>query len=167
MARRQLSQPRKSQRKSMTAGRKPGTLAGERRVWLSIWVFGLMAITGILLSIISLKRLLNWLPTLIGASKTQPDDLQKIVRYADYFLRWVPFPTRGKCLCRSLVLYSFAIQFGLPVRLLCGVRRRLRNLEGHAWLTLEDKPFLENGHPEDDYVVTFSFPVAPPQRMGQ
>lgn len=142
----------------LTKGIRMASSEGSR-LWLFIRVQGLMAATTVLLSFVPLKRLLAWLPTPNSIATTAPHNLQQVARYLDDFLRWVPFPRTGRCLCRSLVLYYFAIRSGLPVRLICGVRRGFRKLEGHAWLVLDEKPLYEKGHPENDFVVTFSFPA--------
>jgi hypothetical protein len=84
--------------------------------------------------------------------------LDKIARYTDSVLWWLSVSAKGNCLPRSLALYYFATRCGFPVCLCCGVRRMRNNLEGHAWLTLHGKPFLERGNPELSYIVIFSFP---------
>ena len=69
--------------------------------------------------------------------------LDKIARYTDGVLWRLSFSPKGNCLPRSLALYYFATRCGLPVCLTCGVRRTRNTLEGHAWLTLLERPFLE------------------------
>jgi len=86
------------------------------------------------------------------------DMLDKIVRYIDGVLWRLSVSAKGNCLPRSLALFYFATRCGLPVRLCCGVRRMRNTLEGHAWLSLDETPFLERGNPELWYTVTFSFP---------
>ena len=65
---------------------------------------------------------------------------------------------RKPCLYRSLLLYKFLRENGLPVRIHFGVIKTGEGLIGHSWLTLDGKPFLESGDPGERFVVTFSFP---------
>lgn len=47
------------------------------------------------------------------------------------------------CLPRALALYAEARRRGLAVRLVVGVRLDAGEVASHAWLTLDDAPFLE------------------------
>jgi hypothetical protein len=89
-----------------------------------------------------------------------PDDhlLDRAAYYTDALLRRFGFLVRGNCLPRSLVLYYFATRFGFSVQFCCGVQRNGDALKGHAWLTRAGHPFLEDGNPENQFVITFSFP---------
>ena len=54
--------------------------------------------------------------------------------------------------------YYFATRCGLPVRFHCGVRYDDDQLEGHAWITLDSRPFREAADLETSYTLTYSFP---------
>lgn len=119
-------------------------------------MLGLVVALRLLLPFVKIKTLLQWLaPSRIPLIADQ-HTLDKAVRYTDALLWRMRFPLRGSCIPRSLALYYFATRCGLPVHVHCGVRRVGEALQGHAWLTLNGSPFLEEGNP--DYAVTFSFP---------
>ena len=127
-------------------------------VWLFVRVLGLVALLRVLLPCFQLPRLLPWLaPRRIPTTASQLL-LEKAVRYTDAFLWRLHFPLPGNCLPRSLVLYYFATRLGYMVQLRCGVQRAGETLKGHAWLTRNGETFLEEGSPEKQFVVTFSYP---------
>ena len=65
---------------------------------------------------------------------------------------------RQLCLRRSLVLYRFLRKLGLNVQINFGVLPpgRSRRLKAHSWLSLNGKPFLENGQAHEDFQVLHS-----------
>jgi hypothetical protein len=68
----------------------------------------------------------------------------------------------GLCLRRSLTRYRFLRQAGVPVVLRFGARfvdgRPDRAVTGHAWLTLNDRPYYESDENWRDFKVMLSFP---------
>ena len=129
-----------------------------KEIYLLIWVFGVIISIRLLLRALDLTTLLRWLSPSRHYVKINADMLDKIARYTDGVLWRLSVSGKGNCLPRSLALYYFATRCGFPVCLCCGVRRMGNTLEGHAWLTLLKRPFLERGNPESYYKVTFSFP---------
>lgn len=143
-----------------------------KEMYLLIWVLGVIISIRLLLRALDLTTLLRWLSPSRHCVRINADMLDKIARYTDGVLWRLSVSARGNCLPRSLALYYFATRCGFPVCLCCGVRRMRNTLEGHAWLTLLKRPFLERGNPESYYTVTFSFPplnekrsVAAPSKM--
>jgi len=62
------------------------------------------------------------------------------------------------CWKRAAVLRRYLSQHGIATQIIFGVRKEIEGeVDGHAWLELDGKPFLEKTHPE--YVVTYSFPL--------
>ena len=129
-----------------------------KEMYLLIWVFGVIISIRLLLRALGLATLLRWLSPSRHCVRINADMLDKIARYTDGVLWRLSVSAKGNCLPRSLALYYFAKRCGFPVCLHCGVRRMENALEGHAWLTLLQQPFLERGNPESYYTVTFSFP---------
>jgi hypothetical protein len=129
-----------------------------KEIWLLVRVIGLLTALRLLLPCVKMKTLLRWLSPsqipLIAESHT----LDKTVRYTDALLWPIPFPLQGKCLHRALTLYFFATRCGFPVHFHCGVRRVGKMLQGHSWLSLNGRPFLEEGKPDHIYAVILSFP---------
>ena len=126
--------------------------------WLLVRVVGLVALLRVLLPRIQLIRLLSCLTPKRVPSITRHALLEKAVYYTDALLWRFHFPLPGNCLPRSLILYYFATRLGFAVQFCCGVQRNGETLRGHAWLTRQGEAFLENGNPEKQFVVTFSFP---------
>lgn len=78
--------------------------------------------------------------------------------YTDRWLDRFPYNLKGNCFPRSLTLLWFARKFGFPAQFRCGVARLNGKLEGHAWLMLEDKEFLEPSPYWRSFAVTVCFP---------
>jgi hypothetical protein len=90
----------------------------------------------------------------------RPDEavMGDLVYYVDRWLQLFPYNKKGNCFPRSLALYWFARRLGYPVLFQCGVRKEVSNLDGHAWLTLDQQPFHEIGQHWQRFTVTFSYP---------
>jgi hypothetical protein len=87
---------------------------------------------------------------------------QRLARYADVWLRRLRLA--NPCLRRTLVLYGRLRRAGLPVHFCLGVRPgpALSDdglLDGHAWLELDEQPFLERSPLPAEQVTTFRYPA--------
>jgi hypothetical protein len=61
------------------------------------------------------------------------------------------------CWKRAAVLRRYLSRSGIATHIIFGVRNEVKGMvEGHAWLEVDGKPFLEKTPP--DYVVTYTFP---------
>jgi hypothetical protein len=96
---------------------------------------------------------------------------QRLARYADAWLRRLRLG--NPCLRRTLVLFGRLRRTGLPVHFCLGVRtdKALSGadpLEGHAWLELDEQPFLERSPllPAGQ-VTTFRYPTAAGQTAAR
>jgi hypothetical protein len=74
----------------------------------------------------------------------------------------------GLCLRRSLARYYFLRRAGLPVVLQFGARLRpgdaaVRDLRGHAWLTLAGRPYFEVEENWRGFTVMFCYPPPEPE----
>ena len=58
----------------------------------------------------------------------------------------------------SLGALFFARHAGLPVQFTCGVMKFNQQLEGHAWLVLDGREFLEPSSYWQSFTVTVIFP---------
>ncbi len=85
--------------------------------------------------------------------------IAKMANYTDALLGIFPANPKGNCLPRSLILFRLARLQGFPVVFHCGVRRSEEGLDGHAWLTLFNKPFLEPSNQHEEMVKTVTFPT--------
>ena len=84
-----------------------------------------------------------------------------LIYYVDRWLQLFPFNKKGNCFPRSLALYWFARRSGYPVCFHCGVKKEASTLAGHAWLTLDGRPFHETGQHWQRFTITFSYPPDP------
>ncbi len=73
-------------------------------------------------------------------------------------LRFPLFPFRRTCLRRSLLLSHLLRKCGIPVRVAFGVDPAEGGWEGHSWLVLNDRPFLEEGGESRSFVPVFYLP---------
>jgi hypothetical protein len=88
-----------------------------------------------------------------------PDSVRQLADAAALLDRGSPL---GLCLRRSFVRYFFLRRAGLPVtinfgaRLIGGVADR--DVAGHAWVTLDGRPYFEDGENCDGFVVMLRHP---------
>ncbi len=108
---------------------------------------------------VKLTSLLVWLQPATCSAGQDEKYIVKMAGYTDYLLRIFPANPKGNCLPRSLILFRIARLEGLPVVFHCGVRRSELGLDGHAWLTLHEQPFLEKSRQHEAMVKTVSFPA--------
>jgi hypothetical protein len=66
---------------------------------------------------------------------------------------------RPSCMLRSLVLFRFLREAGLPVQVHFGVAREESALKGHSWLTLDGAPIAEPTDPSKRFQTVYSFPA--------
>lgn len=142
---------------------KSALLAGGCRLgklWLalraSLWGLALPA----LLRLLPLPSLLRLLTPRVRARKGSPESPASRAAVVMAVLSRLP-PLRSRpCLYRSLLLYKFLREAGLPVRIHFGVNRREAGggLVGHSWLTLDGRPFLEREELQGRFATVFSYP---------
>ena len=111
------------------------------------------------LKLVKLTSLLTWLQPATCSGGKDEKYIAKMAGYIDRLLGIFPANPKGNCLPRSLILFRIARLEGLPVVFHCGVRRSELGLDGHAWLTLLEQPFLENTRQHETMVKTVSFPA--------
>jgi hypothetical protein len=81
---------------------------------------------------------------------------ERLARSIDLLLATDIFFLRPICWKRAAVLRRYLSRNGIPTQIIFGVRNEVGEVDGHAWLEHDGKPFLEKTPPE--YVVTYSFP---------
>lgn len=129
-----------------------------KKYWVALQVVVMLTSVRIGLQLASLPRLLRLIDQPLGISRGDQDEIERVADYVDRLLRVYPANPKGNCLPRALVLYSFARRYGFPVQFRCGVRKVEKSLDGHAWVTLDDVPFLEPTNHCQQFSVTLSFP---------
>jgi hypothetical protein len=116
----------------------------------------------LLLYVKSLPEVVALLSPGSPAGNRENSSLDDLIYYVDRWLELFPYNVKGNCFPRALALYWLARRSGYPVSLHCGVKKEASTLEGHAWLTLENRPFHEASQQWRQYAVTFSYPSDPP-----
>jgi len=80
---------------------------------------------------------------------------------------WSPL---GICLRRSLLRYHFLRAMDLPVTIIFGARLKDEQegggIGGHAWLTLDDKPYYETPGDYKDFVEMYVYPEKDAGEIG-
>lgn len=98
------------------------------------------------------------LEALTPAAQAQTLDAYTIRRIVDALTAFGAGRPLGICLRRSLMRYYFLRRAGLPVVVHFGARRLGDGIGGHAWLTLDGRPYHEQPEHYLEYVVMFSYP---------
>lgn len=87
------------------------------------------------------------------------NDIRKL---ADAVAAWHLCSPLGICLRRSLLRYHFLREADTPVEIVFGARlkepRERGGLGGHAWLTLDGRPYYENPADYEGFVVMYTYP---------
>jgi hypothetical protein len=128
-------------------------------------IFTLICLLPLLHRLLRLKLLLKLLTPRNTKCPANQDQEKKIIKWTDAILGWDFFIFRSSCLKRSLVLYHFLKREGLPVQINFGVRKLKEEsgqqhpvLDGHGWLSLRGRTYLEKGEPLKIFKLMYSFP---------
>ncbi len=123
---------------------------------LFIHVWFLISLLSPLIRLLKLPRLLQ----LLSPHRVTPGrwPAEQVVGFTDSILGQESFIYRRNCLKRTLSLYYFLSRLGLPVQVNLGVRKGGEKLEGHGWLSLEGRPYLEPGTAKADFRLVYTFP---------
>ena len=88
---------------------------------------------------------------------------QRLARSIDTVLSADVFCFKPSCWKRAAVLRRYLSRNGIATKIQFGVRNKeIGKVDGHAWLELDGKPFLESAPPE--YIVTYTYPTDKPYR---
>lgn len=97
-------------------------------------------------------------PSSLPTPTTHPE----IRRLADAVAAWHFRSPLGICLRRSLLRYYFLHQAGAPVQIIFGARFKDTHegggIGGHAWLTLNGRPYYENPQDYSGFVPMYVYP---------
>lgn len=90
-----------------------------------------------------------------------PDLPRRLARSIDTVLSANVFYLKPSCWKRAAVLRRYLSRNGIATTIQFGVRNEaIGKVDGHAWLELDGKPFLETAPPE--YIVTYTYPSDKP-----
>jgi hypothetical protein len=97
--------------------------------------------------------------TRVRAHGGPPDAPLRLARSIDRVLGLDLLVFRPSCWRRALVLHRFLALHGVESRVNFGLKKTAGELQGHAWLERDGRPFLEAD--AGAYVITFSLPQQP------
>jgi len=117
----------------------PAVVAASIRTW---WLYRRLPLDQACQALVEVRPL----PPPLG----DPDSCLRLV---NYLLRVLPPRGLRPCFKRSLLLLDLWSRCGLEPRLHLGVRRSQDRREGHAWVTVTDRPDLSAG--EAGYIEAF------------
>ena len=93
-----------------------------------------------------------------------PDLPRRLARSIDTVLSANLFYFKPSCWKRAAVLRRYLSKNGIATKIQFGVRNKeIGKVDGHAWLELDGKPFLETAPAE--YIVTYTYPSDKPYRV--
>jgi hypothetical protein len=129
--------------------------------WLFARITAWLLLLPLVFRLLSLSRLLRLLTP--RRQTAFPEDpiahTQLVCLYAMSVLNLrAKYRTRGACLPRSLILYRFARQAGLPAVFFLGLLQENGTPRGHSWVELNGQ-HLHDPLAHVPYHVTFAFPA--------
>ena len=78
--------------------------------------------------------------------------LTKIHKLSSYIMSNI-IRYKKPCLIRSAILYEQCRLYGVKVELVIAVKKHEKDLEGHSWIKIFSKPFLENEKELEKYSI--------------
>ena len=127
-------------------------------IFLLLRIILIMFAIQVMLKLLSLPKLMGILTPKRKKKGTSQEDINRIIEIINNVLNQRFFIFHPTCLKRSLVLYHFLNRYGMKVIMNFGVKKNNDKLDGHGWLTLDGKPFLEDYDPHDTFAVIYSYP---------
>jgi hypothetical protein len=132
----------------MRAHKRLIELANPRNALLFLRITCVDLLFALLLRMLGPRNLFRFLPLKVKEQRQNSDRINKIVRYTDFLVHSGVPVLKGACLKRSLLLYYFLRQKGVPVVINIGVTKENGNLIGHSWLTLDGNLYCEKSDVE-------------------
>src|SRR5262245_61644185 len=153
-------------RLSIAAGRKCISQPSEALLLLRMaWWVSVLSATA---RVFPLPRALEIVsgPRSMNTPNYDKDTPIRLARSIDALLSADVLHFKPKCWKRAAVLRRYLSRNGIVTTIQFGVRNEeIGKVDGHAWLELDGKPFLETVPP--DYVVTYTFPTAESYRTEE
>jgi hypothetical protein len=145
-----------------------------RHLWLAVTSLGLLLDRRRRALWAEMRAFVRGLPAVLGAPlpealarstparadlEVPPAVVRRLADAAALFERRSPL---GLCLRRSLVRYHFLRRAGVPLVLNFGARfangAADRDIAGHAWVTLDGEPYVEEGDNYRGFTVMLTYP---------
>ncbi len=96
------------------------------------------------------------LPDAKGRDASSSINVWHLTRFTTRVVRYGALLSKQKCFFRAFILASVLRPYGIPAVLNVGLRslgvcQTDARIDGHCWLSLDNKPFLEAGDPANSY----------------
>ena len=108
------------------------------------------------------------MPALLRFLDKNPDNIKpfenqdkKFAELASKYMNFILiscFRSKKPCLIRSLVLFYLLRKKALDVKIHFGIKKDMSLFEGHSWLSLNGKYFLEHSDPQLLHTDIYSYP---------
>jgi hypothetical protein len=108
-------------------------------MWLAGRMIGWALVLPALARFVPLPSLTAWLSHVARRRRRTHDPEQIVLFVRAIYGRKTPL--RNNCLVRSLLAYRFLVEARSDVRLVVAIRP---GIDGHVWVTLDDRPVLED-----------------------
>lgn len=134
---------------------KPANLALFLKILILIPIFKLFLVK---MNMPNLLRLLDRNPDNIKPFEKQDKEFAELAwKYTNFIL--IRFLRSKKpCLLRSLILFYIFRKKALGVKIHFGIKNKLSPFEGHSWLSLNGKFFLDSIDPQLSHTDIYSYP---------
>jgi hypothetical protein len=123
-----------------------------------IYIFCFALIVSILLKTTKIQTILKRLTPRKQNTWKGKISSKRLSEYVDSILALKIFGLKPNCLNRSLILYYFLHKIGVAVKINFGIRKANKDIEGHGWLTLNGKPYLEKSDTLNSFCLIYSYP---------
>lgn len=143
----------------MKIRRRLNQIKNPRDLWLLLRVAALAAFLPVILRCVKLPRLLKMLESRSTSTPLETERIDKTVRFIEFVLHESRWGRKNWCLKRSLLLYHFLGEAGVPVEINFGIQKA-KSIVGHAWLTRDGEVILDDKRFTAGYEVIYSSAVA-------
>ena len=111
------------------------------RLFLTLRVLGWWALLRLLRPFLSVSRLVSLASPENPSARLRPPDVLRCLGYVDSSGLW---SRDGDCLPRALTCRRFLAFAGLDSSLMIGFSRDPGRSQGHSWIEVDGRPFLES-----------------------
>jgi len=134
---------------------KPGNLALFLKILICVPIFKLLLLR---MKIPALLRLLDRNSDTIKPFEDQDKKFAELAWKYMNFILITCLRFKKPCLIRSLVLFYLFRKKALNVKIHFGIKKDMSLFEGHSWLSLNGKYFLEHSNPQLLHTDIYSYP---------
>jgi len=136
--------------KPMTLSKKPNQF---------VFILRAMFVTAWLVFLLSFKKLPQLLAYIESKKKNvcvTNVDIEQMIALLNRIAQWKFFLIRKNCLKKNLLFYYYLVQYGVsPMQINIGINKNNNNLDGHCWLTVQDRVFMDTEQAVSKYTIIY------------